>query len=145
MRLWLLSALLVALVGTGAELLLVGHVEDSWQLAPLGLIASCLVILTWHAVAPGAASIRIFQAVMVLFLLAGGVGLGLHWQAKVEFKSEMDPSLSGIQLWWEAMKSQSPPALAPAIMIQIALLGMAYTYRHPALGSKPKRGSSTAV
>ena len=31
------------------------------------------------------------------------------------------------------MTAKAPPALAPAGMIQMGLLGLLYTYRHPAL------------
>jgi hypothetical protein len=33
------------------------------------------------------------------------------------------------------MKAKAPPALAPASMIQLGLLGLLYTYRHPSLRS----------
>lgn len=135
-----LGALVLGIVGTGAELLVAGHTEDALQWAPLLLIALCLIVLAWHAVTRSGVSIRILQAVMILFAVAGAAGVAAHWQGKFEFKREMDPSLSGAKLFVEAMKSQSPPALAPGVLIQMALLGWAYTYRHPALGP-PRSGS----
>ena len=62
-----------------------------------------------------------------LFLLAGVAGLAAHWQGKLEFKRETDPSLRGMKLFVEAMKSKSPPALAPGVFVQLAALGLAYT------------------
>jgi hypothetical protein len=70
---------------------------------------------------------------MLLFVLSGATGIVLHCRAKIEFKREVDPSLGGVGLFWEAMKSQAPPALAPGVMIQMGLLGLAYIYRHPGL------------
>ena len=122
-----LSALLLALLGTGAELLLVGHTEDRLQWTPLLLILLCLIALTWNAVSRSVASIWLLQGTMALFLLGGVTGLVVHWQGKIEFKRETDSSLSGAKLFFEAMKSQSPPALAPGVFILMALLGLAYT------------------
>jgi hypothetical protein len=140
-RVFVLWALIAGLLGTGAELLVSGHTEDVLQWAPLGLILFCLLVLLWHALARSAASIRVLQLTMILFIIVGVAGLALHWKGKMEFKREMDPSLTGVELFLEAMKSQSPPALAPGILIQMALLGLIYTYRHPASVSS-KDGSS---
>jgi hypothetical protein len=129
------------MIGTAAELLLVGHVEDAPQWIPLALIATSLVILGWHAIQGGAAGVRALQLAMTLFVASGGAGIVLHCRAKIEFKREVDPSLNGARLYWEAMKSQSPPALAPGMMIQMGLLGLAYTYRHPALCESEKKES----
>jgi hypothetical protein len=41
--------------------------------------------------------------------------------------------LAGWQLFWQAIRSKTPPALAPGVMIQLGLIGLAYTYRDPAL------------
>lgn len=137
---FVLGALVLGIVGTGAELLVAGHTEDALQWAPLILLLLSVIALAWHAAVRSAASVRLLKAIMILFILAGAVGLVVHWQGKMEFKREMDPSLSGAKLFLEAMKSQSPPALAPGVLIQLALLGLTYTYRHPASGS-PKTGA----
>jgi hypothetical protein len=70
---------------------------------------------------------------MVAFIAAGLAGVYLHYQGSVEFKLESNPSLAGWQLFWQAIRSKTPPALAPGVMIQLGLIGLAYTYRHPAL------------
>jgi len=41
----------------------------------------------------------------------------------------MDPSLEGWALFVKVIRAKAPPALAPAAMIQIGLLGLLYTYR----------------
>jgi hypothetical protein len=102
----------------------------------LVLIAISVVALLWHAIRPGPGGIRLFQATMILFILSGFVGTALHWRGKIEFKLESDPSLSGLKLFREAMKSHTPPALAPAAMIELGLLGLTYAYRHPSSGHK---------
>lgn len=142
----LLVILVTGMLGTAAELLLVSHTEDAWQWAPLVLIALALPVLAWHVATGawragavnakgGAASLRVLHVLMVLFIASGLVGMWLHIGAKIEFKQESDPSLSGFALFYESLKSQMPPALAPGMMIQLGLMGLAYAYGHPALRS----------
>src|SRR5690606_26515592 len=61
--------LIAGMTGTAAELLLLGHTEDVWQLIPLGLFALAGGLLAWLAVAPSRGGVRALQAVMVLFLV----------------------------------------------------------------------------
>ena len=128
----LLVALVLGLVGTGIELLLLEHFEEWPQRIPLGLIACALLVLVWHGVHRGAAPVRALQVLMLVFAIAGIVGLTLHYKGNVEFELEMYPSRSGFELFREAMMGATP-ALAPGSMIQIALIGLAYSYRHPRL------------
>lgn len=128
----LFLALLFGALGTIAELLLVGHTEDALQWVPLALMAVLIPVLVWHLTKSSLASIRALRVVMALFFIGGVVGLGAHWQSKLQFKRETNPSLAGLALFWEAMKSQSPPALAPGVFIQMAFVGLAFAYRHPA-------------
>ena len=135
---FLLAILLFGLIATGGELLLTGHTEGFWQWVPLALILASLVIMAWHGLAPSAASVRVFQMTMLLFIASGGVGLFLHYDGKVEFKLESDPSLAGWALFKDAMSSAMPPALAPAAMVHLGLLGLACVYKHPALPARVK-------
>src|SRR5262245_24442294 len=139
MRSLVLAGFLLGALGSAAELLLVRHTENIWQLIPLLLIGISLVPLvvyaTGRATPRAARSLRAFRGVMVLFMLSGVLGLFLHIEGKIEFKEETDPSLKGWPLIREAMKSALPPALAPAAMIQFGLLGLAYAYRHPAFST----------
>ena len=137
MRSLVLAAFLLGCLGTAAELLLVGHTENFWQWLPLLLMAISLVALGASVPTRSARCLRAFQVLMVLFMASGLVGLFLHYDGKVEFKRESDPSLSGWPLFRDAMKSAVPPALAPAAMIQFGILGLAYAYRHPAFSPKP--------
>jgi hypothetical protein len=75
----------------------------------------------------------------VLFLLSGVVGMVLHFQVNMEFQLEMDPALSGMALYQKSILAKTPPALAPGAMIQLGLIGLAYTFRHPAL---PRRSAA---
>jgi hypothetical protein len=125
----------LGLVGTGAELVLLQHYEDPWQLAPLALIALALVVLVWHALSSGSASVRALQGLMILFVFSGAIGMGLHYNANSEFELEMDQSLAGYRLFRESL-SGATPALAPGTMAQLGLLGLVYAYRHPRLNDR---------
>jgi hypothetical protein len=76
--------------------------------------------------------------VMLLFLVIGALGVYLHYRGNVEFATERDPSLTGLRLLWKALRGATP-SLAPGALAQIGLLGLVFTYRHPALtdGSEP--------
>jgi hypothetical protein len=140
MRGMLLAIFLLGTISAGVELLLIGHTESPWQWVPLLLIMISLVALIFHAAARRAVSVRAFQAIMLLFILSGFIGLWQHYHAKTEFKLEMNPELSGLDLFWESITGAAvPPVLAPGMMIQFGLLGLAYTYRHPALINSNKR------
>ncbi len=117
-------------LGTGAELLLLGHTEDRWQLVPLVLLGLGLLAQIWLGWWPSPASVRVFRYFMVLLMLGGLAGLYFHYQASVEFELEMYPSLGGLELLREALTG-AMPALAPATITHLGLLGLASTYRHP--------------
>ena len=127
LRRFVLLILLFAMVGTGAELLLMKHTEGFWQLVPVFLIVTGLIVLGWHAIFGGAATVRVFQGTMTLVAISGVAGISLHYRGNVEFELEMYPSLSGLGLFWEAMQGATP-ALAPGTMTVLGLLGLAYTY-----------------
>lgn len=137
----LLIILVIGLVGVVAELLLLDHTEDPWQRLPIFLIVGSLIILGWHGAERGALSVRFLQGIMILFVLSGALGLLLHFKGNVAFELEMDPSASGWPLIWAALKGATP-TLAPGTMVQLGLIGLAYTYRHPALRRAQAPGRS---
>jgi hypothetical protein len=69
---------------------------------------------------------------MALCVVAGAVGVWLHYRGNVEWELERDASLGGVRLFWEAIRGATP-ALAPGALSQLGLLGLAYAHRHPAL------------
>ena len=132
-RIWLAVALVSGLVGTIVELLLLEHYEDRWQFVPLFLIVSALGVLTWHGARPTAASVRALQVFMALFLITGPIGVGLHFRGAAEFQLEIDRSQSRWSLFGKALRAKAPPVLAPGLMMQLGVIGLVYSYRHPAL------------
>jgi len=130
-RIIILAIFLIGSIGTGTELLLIGHTESIWQCLPLVLISLSIVTLIAHALVRIEVTMRVFQVMMILFILSGLTGLVLHFRGKMEFKLETNPSLNGMALFWETIRGATvPPVLAPGMMIQLGLLGLAYAYRH---------------
>jgi hypothetical protein len=114
----LLAALVAGMAGTTAELLLIGHFESLSQRAPLALLASGLVAALWHAARPRRATVLALQALMAAFLLAGAIGIGLHY--------------AGMELVQNTLTGATP-VLAPGSMALLGLVGLAHAYRHPSL------------
>lgn len=140
LRLLLLATFVVGVVGTSVELVLIEHYEELWQLAPLLIMLASLLALGWYGVARSAAAVRAFRLVLALFVVAAGVGIVLHYQGNVEFELERAPSLGGLALVWEAVRGATP-ALAPGAMLQLALVGLAWSFRHPALERRTGGGA----
>lgn len=133
-RTLLLAVFLLGTLGTGIELLLLGHYENPWQWTPLGMIALSLVVLAFRFCLRDPRMIRVFQVTMGLFLVSGCLGIALHYANNREFELEMYPSMEGTELIWESLTG-AMPALAPGMMIQLGLVGLLYTYRHPDLSN----------
>lgn len=132
---------LLALVCLGAgglalDLLLLEHFESAWQWTPLALLAGALAVAAVLVRQPSAGAVRLFRWVMLLCVAAGGLGVYLHYRGNVEFELEREPLRGGLALFWEAIRGATP-ALAPAALSQLGLLGLLYTFRHPALRRPP--------
>jgi hypothetical protein len=131
-RAWLLALLIFGMGGTAIELVLLGHYDGAWQLVPLALLGAGFLVVAWHLVRPSAGTIRGLEATMAGFLVAGVIGVFLHYQGSLEFQLEVDPTQQGWPLFMKVMHAKAPPALAPGVMAQLGLLGLVYAYRHPA-------------
>ncbi len=128
----LLALVLIGVVGLEIELALLRHAESFSQWIPhvalvIGLLSTVAVYFF-----PGATSLKVFRVVMVTFVVAGILGVYLHYRGNVEFALERNPSLAGARLIWKALRGATP-ALAPGALAQLGLLGLLFTYRHPAL------------
>jgi hypothetical protein len=132
----LLGILLLGVIGISAELLLLNHIEDLSQWIPLALCGATVALSAAVALKPTTATIRLFQLAMLLMIISGAVGIYLHYGATTEFQLEMDPTLTGFALFKKAIVAKAPPALAPGAMTQLGLIGLAYTFRHPAFGTR---------
>ncbi len=132
-RKFLLAILILGMLGSTTELILLKHTEDIRQWIPLTLLAAALGVFAWHVVNASPANLRLIHWLMIAFVVSGVAGVYFHFQGSAEFKLEGNPALRGWALFWEAIQGKTPPLLAPGAMIQLGLIGLAYTYKHPVL------------
>ena len=135
LRQLLLAIVFIGLVGLEVELALLKHADSLEQWIPhvsllIGLLVTAAVYFR-----PGRATLRTFQAIMLAFLIVGALGVFFHLKGNVEFALERDPALTGLSLIWKALRGATP-ALAPGAMAQLGLLGLLYSYKHPALAGR---------
>jgi hypothetical protein len=131
LRRWIYWVLVLGFVGTETELLLLEHYDDPWQFVPLVLVALGLLTLIWYTKKRNVRSLKVFRIVMTLFILAGFVGLVLHFRGAAEFQLETDPNLGRWELARKVMRVKAPPVLAPGVMVQLGLIGLAYALQDP--------------
>lgn len=127
----MLALVIFGAAGLMAELFLLEHTEAVDQWIPFVVLFAGIASGLTAAIRPARWSIRVMQVVMALFVATGIVGLYLHVSGNIEFERELDPAARGIVLYWSALRGATP-ALAPGAMIQLGLLGLIYTFRHPA-------------
>lgn len=118
--------IIIILLGTGAELFLIGHYEDNKQLIPIVFIISSiggflLIYFNYNHFL-----IILFRSILVLCSVSGLLGIWFHLQANLEFESEMYPSRNGWELFRESL-SGALPILAPGSMVVIGMIGYLYT------------------
>jgi hypothetical protein len=126
----LAAVLIFGLFGTEVELFLLKHTDGAWQLVPVVLVGATLLLAVWAAARPGPLTLGILRVVMGVFLIVGITGIILHFTGNVGYERESNPGLGGADLYRAAMMG-STPLLAPGVMIQLGLVGLLYTYRHP--------------
>jgi hypothetical protein len=138
LRRWLMATLVLGLAGTATELLLLEHYDEPWQWVPLLLVALAFGVLVWHWARRTAASVRALQITMLLFVVSSGVGLALHFRGAAQFQLEIDPAMPRSTLIAKVMRVKDPPVLAPGVMLQLGLIGLAYAY-----ACQPRRASAS--
>ena len=138
LRQLVLALVFVGIVGLEIELALLRHAESFTQWIPHVVLLAGFIVTAAVYLRPGSGALRIFQVTMAIYVLVGALGVYLHLCGNMEFALERDPTLSGLTLLWKALRGATP-ALAPGALAQLGLVGLVYTYRHPALG-----GNSTA-
>ena len=128
LRRWILFVLVLGLLGTETELVLLKHYDEPWQFLPLFLIASAISVLAWHTKRHDRSSLRALKLIMLSFLVAGFIGVGLHFRGAAQFQLETDPAMGKWDLIKKVMRIESPPVLAPGVMLQLGLIGLAYAF-----------------
>lgn len=128
LRLWVLGVIVLGLIGTMTELILLEHDEQALQFVPLVLMVLGAATLIWHYVAKDTTSLRALQIVMGLFVLSGFAGMAAHFNGSLEYQLELNPDLGTAELLDKILHAKAPPLLAPGMMMQMGLLGLAYAF-----------------
>jgi hypothetical protein len=122
----LLAVLGIGILGTGTELLLIGHTEEATQIIPLALLALGLAGTAANLARPTRWTLQLFRLLMGLFIVGGVLGVLLHYRGNAEFELEMRPTMAGFELIWNSLTGATP-ALAPGSMIPLGLIGLIST------------------
>ena len=146
LRTCLFVVLVVSLLGTTAELLMLDHRETFTQWIPYGVFGVGILATAAVAIKANALTLNLLRLAMLLLVATGVLGLYFHYRGNVAFELEMSPALKGLALVKGALTGATP-TLAPGAMSQIGLLGLLFTYRHPALtqGSASRQQSEILV
>lgn len=132
LRRGLLALLALGSAGLLSELILLEHFDEPIQWAPVVLLTLTLASIVWHWIHGGKTSLRFFQVVMFLLIVAGLLGIILHFKGNLEYEKELNPDSGGLSFLIDVLRGDYP-ALAPGTLAQFGLLGLLYAYRHPVL------------
>jgi hypothetical protein len=108
----MLGLVVLGTAGISVELVVLEHYTDWNQLIPLVVAAWGVLAALGMTLAPGLPALRVWQFTMLVFVGTGITGITMHGDVVSE--------------------TVNPPLLAPGLFAQLGLLGLLYTYRHPA-------------
>lgn len=137
LRRFLLALSILLLGGTVVELLLVKHWGDVLQFIPfvlcgLGSIASFLALIR-----PRRATLLALRVCMGLVVCGSLFGIYEHFSNNIAFQQEIKPNAPLSDVLVNAVAGGNP-LLAPGTLAVAAVLALAATYYHPALGTKDR-------
>ncbi|MCC6318372.1 MAG: hypothetical protein IT361_11850 [Gemmatimonadaceae bacterium] len=134
----LIAVFLFGAIGTAIELVLLEHVDGWRQWVPIVLLGVGALLGAGAAWRPGPVLLRSFNVFLTFYIVAGAIGTWFHYQGNVEWELERTPELAGLALFKAAMEGATP-ALAPGTMIQLGLIGLLFTWRHPNASAERSR------
>lgn len=111
----MLGLVVLGTAGVSVELVVLAHYTDWNQRIPLVVSSIGLLAAFWVVLTPGLTGLRVWQFAMLLFVGTGITGITMHRDVVTE--------------------TVIPPLLAPGSFIQLGLLGLLYTFRHPGLNA----------
>lgn len=127
----------VMFAGTLVELWLADHTQEPAQFVPFVLCILGLLALLAVLFRPSRNTLRALQATMLLNIVGGLVGIGLHLAGNYTFEQEIRPNAAANELILDTLKGANP-LIAPGLLVFIALMVLIAIYRHPA-GRKDAR------
>ena len=131
------------LLAIAAELVLIEHVENLSQLAPVIVLPVAAVLLAPVALGVVPWNVVALRGALAVVVLAGIAGVGLHVYESWQFQAEVDPSQRAVARAWAAVRAQSPPSLAPGQIALLGLLGLAAASGSPTINPFPSKKEPT--
>jgi hypothetical protein len=141
LRRFALALAAIGVIGTLLELTLIKHYASKDQVIPYVLLGLAALGVIAVAVRPTTFVLRVFQVLMVVTVLGSGIGMLEHLKANARnagaiTDGERLPTTPSAIL---AGINGFAPLLAPGVLAQVGLLGLAFTYRHPNLQASSNR------
>ena len=135
LRWFLLSLAGFVFLGTVVELWLEEHTESATQFIPFVLCGLGFLAVVAALINPNRVTLLALRGVMGLVALGGLFGVYEHLEHNLAFELEIRPTATVTAVLLDALKGASP-MLAPGILALTALIAIAATYYHPALGGR---------
>ncbi len=132
LRRFALALCLLGVVTTPIELLLMHHYKDKDQIMPFVFLSLAAIGTAAAWFRPNARVLRGVRVLMVLVVFGSGVGVMEHLKANYRDATRG----GGSPNWIADVFGGFAPLLAPGILAQVGLLGLAFTYKHPAFEVK---------
>lgn len=122
-------------VGTAVELWLQEHTGTAVQFIPFVLCGAALLVVILVLLRPSRGTIWTLRLVMALVISGSLFGMFEHFEHNLAFEMEIRPTATAVSLLADTLHGASP-MLAPGILALTAVLALAATYYHPALGGR---------
>ena len=133
LRRMLLGVLVMGLLVTLAELLVPGAARAAaWSTVPFVFVVVGLIASVGALVRATPFTIRLLRVAMIPLVLLGVCGLWLVHQTGLLLLLNLYTPVAGLSPTFGPLAA-SIPAFAPAAVIELGLLGLLCTYRHPLL------------
>lgn len=129
LRRFLLMVAALSCLGIAAELWLAEHTGEATQLLPFVLCAIGFGASVAALLRPNRRTLRGLRVAMAPVALGSLFGVWEHLESNLEVVREVQPGGGVLEALYGAA-----PLLAPAALALIAVLAVAATYYHPALG-----------
>jgi hypothetical protein len=133
LRRFLLVFSIALLGGALLELWLIEHTQDPVQFIPFGLCGLGMLAALAALLRPRRATLLALRVCMALVIMGALLGIYLHVEGNFALLREISPNATtGATL--SGAFGGANPLLAPGILAVSAVLALAATYRHTALG-----------
>lgn len=124
---WLAAIGALSVVGTLAELTILGHYQEPTQFLPYVALLALAWALRSALTNRSQRTLRGVRWIGVGSALVAVVGSALHYNANLGLARDVDPTISGLSYLWAGIHGKIP-FLAPLVLAQLSLITIAATY-----------------